>query len=427
MLATMSGLTFRFSGIARENGRMGCSRRARSLNLRALPSRSIPELVDQSKRVRLDNLMEQAKIAVTFAVENGPVTFPCACIAGDVVILHLLNELGYLKTEEVKVVMIDTLHLFPETIEFFQEKQEAYGFKGDTYKPDGCVNKADFEEKYGYDIWKQNIELYDKVAKVEPFQRALQETKCRTLLTGRRRDHGFERAFIEIYEEGKSDIFCNVQPLAYWTFEDCFDFIELYSIPAHPLHEKGYPSIGDAKDTVPVSRDKWFEYAGERSGRFQGLTDTDGEKKTECGMHVSDDGSEPAFDRDLWDERSKVEKLTERASLEDLLAHKPERDEHGKFMIVYAPWCKYCMAAENAFESFAEQAPGIAVAYRGDNDRDFVSKIGVQSFPTFLYVPGGKRDPVKFEGSEEDRTPEMFLQFYNSMEWFHKGSPDVFR
>lgn len=96
-------------------------------------------------------------------------------------------------------------------------------------------------------------------------------------------------------------------------------------------------------------------------------------------------------------------------------------------MIVYAPWCKYCMAAENAFESFAEQAPGIAVAYRGDNDRDFVSKIGVQSFPTFLYVPGEKRDPVKFEGSEEDRTPEMFLQFYNSMEWFHKGSPDVFR
>lgn len=67
------------------------------------------------------------------------------------------------------------------------------------------------------------------------------------------------------------------------------------------------------------------------------------------------------------------------------------------------------------------------MAYRGDNDRDFVSKIGVQSFPTFLYVPGEKRDPVKFEGSEEDRTPEMFLQFYNSMEWFHKGSPDVFR
>ncbi len=32
---------------------------------------------------------------------------------------------------------------------------------------------------------------------------------------------------------------------------------------------QGFPSIGDLHSTVPVPKPKWFEYAGERSGRFQ--------------------------------------------------------------------------------------------------------------------------------------------------------------
>lgn len=32
---------------------------------------------------------------------------------------------------------------------------------------------------------------------------------------------------------------------------------------------QGYPSIGDVQSTVPVPVEKWYEYAGERSGRFQ--------------------------------------------------------------------------------------------------------------------------------------------------------------
>ena len=32
---------------------------------------------------------------------------------------------------------------------------------------------------------------------------------------------------------------------------------------------QGFPSIGDLHSTVPMPKAKWFEYAGERSGRFQ--------------------------------------------------------------------------------------------------------------------------------------------------------------
>ena len=47
--------------------------------------------------------------------------FPCALIAGDVVILDLLAKLDYLKTGRVSVAFIDTFHLFPETIEFLNQ------------------------------------------------------------------------------------------------------------------------------------------------------------------------------------------------------------------------------------------------------------------------------------------------------------------
>ena len=32
---------------------------------------------------------------------------------------------------------------------------------------------------------------------------------------------------------------------------------------------QGFPSVGDVHSTIPVPKEKWFEYAGERSGRFQ--------------------------------------------------------------------------------------------------------------------------------------------------------------
>jgi phosphoadenosine phosphosulfate reductase len=44
--------------------------------------------------------------------------FPCALIAGDVVILALLAKLGYLQGGRVPIVFIDTFHLFPETHAF---------------------------------------------------------------------------------------------------------------------------------------------------------------------------------------------------------------------------------------------------------------------------------------------------------------------
>jgi len=67
---------------------------------------------------------------------------------------------------------------------------------------------------------------------VEPFQRGLKTLKTDCMINGRTRWQGFERAWIDLFENapiGGGLAKCN--PLAYWTLEDCFDYIAKYEVP----------------------------------------------------------------------------------------------------------------------------------------------------------------------------------------------------
>lgn len=212
--------------------------------------------------------------------------------------------------------------------------------------------------------------------------------------------------------EDKGGPSVSVQPLAYWEFRDCFAYLDKHGVEAHPLHSQGYPSIGDAHSTVPVPREKWFEYAGERSGRFQGLTDKDGKPKTECGIHV--DGSNRAFDRDLWEAGSGVEELTVAQYQAGALEGKDA------VVVVYAPWCQFCQKMEGEFVSFAKGVAGQGAAVyklRGDTARELVrDNMDVQSFPTVLAFPkGGSGEGGKpfTKYASEERAAGDFVKFAN--------------
>jgi phosphoadenylyl-sulfate reductase (thioredoxin) len=381
--------------------------------------------IAESKEMRLKHLEEQAMFALKIACENyGNAVFPNALIAGDVVITHLLHRMGYLKdATKCKVMVVDTFHLFPETMTFLREIEDFYNFKAEIFCAEGIPvgDKAAYDAKYGADLWKEDIEQYDKVCKVEPFQRGLKTLNTDCMINGRTRWQGFERAWINQFENapiGGGLAKCN--PLAYWTLEDTFDYIAKYQVPHHPLHAKGYPSIGDAKDTIPIPEDgstrfvnfkfegdptKWLDYASERKGRFVGLQNKDGSTKTECGIHVA--GAEKTFDRDLWEAgKSAVKNLS---TAEEATALK----KSGKAAVVaiYAPWCKFCQKMEGEYEKFAAEMDGKIGVYklRGDEIRDYVTQeFNTASFPTVNIVkPDGTA--VKYES--EKRDVESFKEF----------------
>ena len=392
--------------------------------LRDAPIFDQEQFIAESKEMRIKHLEEQAMFALKIAVENyGNAVFPNAMIAGDVVITDLLGRMGYLKSGKAKIMVVDTFHLFPETMEFLKVLEKKYEFKAEVFCAEGIPvgDKAAFDKRYGANLWKEDIDEYDRVCKVEPFQRGLKTLNTDCMINGRTRWQGFERAWINLFENapiGGGLAKCN--PLAYWTLEDTFDYITKYKVPYHPLHEKGYPSIGDAKDTIPVPEDGsvtykngkftgdksiWLDYAKERVGRFVGLTKKDGSTKTECGIHV--DGAERTWDRDLWEsDKSKAKKLS---SPEEAL----EVQKSGKpaVMVVYAPWCQFSQKMEDEYEKFADAMAGKMDVYtfRGDEEREFVSeKLNTSSFPTVNVIkPDGTA--VKYES--EVRTVEAFTKF----------------
>jgi len=371
--------------------------------------------IAESKEMRLKHLEEQAMFALKIACENyGNAVFPNAMIAGDCVITHLLHRMGYLKDGKCKVMVVDTFHLFPETTEFLKEIEEAYDFKAEIFCAEGVPvgDKSAYDAKYGADLWKEDVEQYDKICKVEPFQRGLKTCETDCMLNGRTRWQGFERASITQFENapiGGGLAKCN--PIAYWTFEDTFDYIAKYKVAHHPLHAKGYPSHGDAKDTIPIPEDgstrfvdfkfegdptPWLDYASERKGRFVGLANKDGSSKTECGIHV--EGAEKTFDRDLWEEGS-VKNI---ASNDDAMALKTS----GKpsVVAVYAPWCQFCQGMEEEYSAFAEEMAGTMDVYkfRGDEEREFVTnEFNTESFPT-INVIKADGTVVKYESEKRD-------------------------
>ncbi len=402
------------------------------------------QYIAESKEMRLKHLEEQAMFALKISCENFdnagefellvycesssadltyfPV-FPNAMIAGDVVITDLLGRMGYLKNGKAKIMVVDTFHLFPETMEFLKVLEKKYEFKAEIFCADGIPvgDKAAFDKRYGADLWKEDIDEYDRVCKVEPFQRGLKTLNTNCMINGRTRWQGFERAWIDLFENapiGGGLAKCN--PLAYWTFEDTFEYIAKYKVPYHPLHEKGYPSIGDAKDTIPVPQDGsvkfvnyewvgdktvWCEYAKERVGRFVGLQNKDGSTKTECGIHV--DGAERTWDRDLWEsDKSKAKKLSSTdEALEIKKSGKPS------VVVVYAPWCQFSQAMEDEYEKFAAAMAGEMDVYtlRGDEDREFVMEnLNTNSFPTVNVI---KADGTAVKYESEVRTVEAFSKF----------------
>jgi len=374
----------------------------------------------EGKDMRLKYLEDQAMYALKISCENyGNAVFPNAMIAGDVVITHLLGRMGYLKDDKCKIMCVDTFHLFPETMEFLKEIESNYDFKAEVFCAEGVPvgDKAAYDAKYGADLWKEDIEQYDKICKVEPFQRGLKTLKTDCMINGRTRWQGFERAYIDLFENapiGGGLAKCN--PLAYWTLEDTFDYIAKYDVPHHPLHAKGYPSHGDAKDTIPIPEDgstrfvngkfegdrtPWLDYASERKGRFVGLANKDGTTKTECGIHV--EGAEQTFDRDLW-ESGKVKNI---ADTDEAL--KITKSGKASVITVYAPWCQFCCGMEEEYSKFASEADVDVFKFRGDEVRDFVSQnLNTESFPTVNVVkPDGTI--VKYES--EDRTADAIKAF----------------
>ena len=177
-------------------------------------------------------------------------------------------------TPKVPVLFLDTLHHFPETLEFVEKAKLVYNLDLRVYKTLSANCRQAFASRHGQKLWHKDIEKFHYLTKVEPLQRGLAELETIAWINGRRRDQAQTRTEIQVFEFDKQGRL-KINPLANWTRKQTWGYIAEHGVIYHPLHDQGYASIGDEPLTTPVG-----EGEHERAGRWRGMA------KTECGIHV---------------------------------------------------------------------------------------------------------------------------------------------
>jgi len=162
-----------------------------------------------------------------------------------------------------------------------------------------------------------------------------------------------------------------------------------------------YPTDGSVKwinNEFVGDKRHWLNYASERKGRFTGLQNKDGSKKTECGIHVR--GAEKTFMRDLF---AKIPPLETQVDVKNLQANCQKSGEDA-LVVVYAPWSKDCQQAEANIESLAQNLEGKCkvAKYRGDEDKSFVENtLGAETFPTISLMKADG-SVIKYDSDVKD-------------------------
>jgi phosphoadenosine phosphosulfate reductase len=172
----------------------------------------------------------------------------------------------------LNVFVLDTELLFPETYALIERVERRYGISVERVRPVQSV--AAQAVTHGDSLWLRNPDACCDLRKVEPLQRHLQSFDA--WLTAVRRDQSPTRAELPLQEWDERNEVVKVAPLAEWSEDDVWAYVQEHDVPVNTLHFDGFPSIGCTHCTRRVVAGE-----GARAGRWAGFG------KLECGIHVA--------------------------------------------------------------------------------------------------------------------------------------------
>lgn len=179
---------------------------------------------------------------------------------------------------DVRVITVDTGRLPSATYDFIDHVSERYAqARFEVILPDHREVER-LVQQHGINLFRRSVPLRllcCQVRKVRPLVRALGGLDA--WITGLRREQWASRANIRKVElDHDHDGIVKVNPLADWTKEEVWAYLEENNVPVHPLYAQGYTSIGCDPCTRPIAPGE-----EDRAGRWwweQGAP-------KECGIH----------------------------------------------------------------------------------------------------------------------------------------------
>ncbi len=196
---------------------------------------------------------------IAWTVEHYGDDVTVACSFEDAVLVDLAVSVK----PDIEILFLDTQYHFAETLWYVEELRQRYNLNLRVMSP---LVEPD-------NRWQRDVAGCCGVRKVEPLNRALEGK--RAWITGLKRVDAPTRANAPIVSWDGGRGLVKVNPLATWTPLDLAVYAAERNLPANPLIERGYASIGCWPCTKPVA-----EGDDPRAGRWAGLD------KTECGLHT---------------------------------------------------------------------------------------------------------------------------------------------
>ena len=187
------------------------------------------------------------------------------------VTLHMVSQIE----PSIPVIWVDTGYLPSETYDYAQTLTKLLDLN--LHVAQAELSPEEMEARYGR-LWEsesvEDLNLYDRIRKVEPMQQALKKFNATGWISGLRADQTEFRS--KLPRVSRKDGRYRIYPILPWTNRDVYYYMQQHRLPQHPLFEQGYTTVGDAHS----SRPQQVEDTNERATRFRGL-------KQECGLHLN--------------------------------------------------------------------------------------------------------------------------------------------
>jgi len=218
---------------------------------------------------RLEHLPAEQAIE-TLLASNGILRpcLTCSFQAEGMALLHMVRKF----VPDIPVLFLDTGYHFPETLAYRDRMKREWSLNLVTILPEKTV--AQQESEFGL-LYRSDPARCCQLRKVEPLARALEPFDI--WFAGLRREQSPARRDIRkaaLHQLPGGKVIWKLNPLADWTSQQVWAYLEEHGIERLPLYDQGYQSIGCAPCTsIPV------DPANPRSGRWGGT-------RLECGIHT---------------------------------------------------------------------------------------------------------------------------------------------
>ncbi|MCF8707753.1 phosphoadenylyl-sulfate reductase [Rhizorhapis sp. SPR117] len=216
---------------------------------------------------RFEGVGTSEMLSILFAEEMlGKVAIVSSFGTESAVLLHLVAQAD----KSIPVIFVDTLKMFPETLDYRETLISAFGVENSwVVTPNADVLAARDDKGLR---WSFDPDGCCEIRKVEPLARA--KRGLDTWISGRKAFQSQTRQNLPRFEIEEGRLKLNA--LGDWTKDDLDAYFTEHDLPRHPLEAQGYLSIGCEPCTSKV-------LPGEdpRAGRWRGWD------KVECGIHTS--------------------------------------------------------------------------------------------------------------------------------------------